>query len=842
MSVDGGHELPGFDTRREPTERLGPYRLLDILGSGGMGEVWLAEQLEPIRREVAIKLLHPGVQPRNVVARFEAERQMLALMDHPNIARVFDAGVTQGGRPYFVMELVRGVPITDYCDAKRLTTRARLEMFIAVCRAVQHAHQKAIIHRDLKPSNILVTVDGAGPVPKIIDFGIAKALGGQWLTDKTLHTRLGQALGTPAYMSPEQAATSGMDVDTRADIYSLGVMLYELLIGTLPFDPAPGGPLEYAISAHEVVRPSARVKTLGTRDSVAHFRGTSTDDLHRELRGDLDWIVLRAMEKDRTRRYDTANGLAMDLQRFLHHEPIVARPPTTAYRVRKFARRHRVATVAVVLAFVALTAGAAAATIGFVRARSSEATARREAATAQEVSTFLVELFEVNDPAQSRGNVVTAREILDRGAARVRANLRTEPSVRARLLHTMGKVYASLGLYEQGETLVREALAARARTSGPRLDVAATTGDLGSILFARGKTDEADSLFRAALSMDSHGDRLPAALIAGLIASLASVEMQRMRLHAADTLLRTALRIQESAPKPDSSAIAATLASLAWLHDDDPVNYEPVLRRAYEMDRRVRGADHPRVLGRGASLAVMLSGMGRFEEASALIDEVHRGCERVLGPTHPLTGGSLETAGLVRLERGDATGAIPLLHRAIGILQRHDTARAALAQQYLGRAYLRVGDVAEAERLLSQSLAVLSRTRGPAHNWTSQARLGVGMAHARRERYADAERELREALRNQERSFGPTHRRLVEILAPLAEVYRETSRNEDADSMYRRAIQVADASLVAMHPHRVAIRKSYANHLRATSRTRVADSVERNMPFNGSGISAFAVP
>ena len=837
-----GRERSGFDGDPDRAERLGPYRLLDVLGSGGMGEVWLAEQLEPIRRQVAIKFLNFGVHSRDVVARFEAERQMLALMDHANIARVFDAGITQSGRPYFVMELVRGAPITDYCDAKRLTIRARLEMFIAVCRAVQHAHQKAIIHRDLKPSNILVTTAETGPVPKIIDFGIAKAVGGQWLTDKTLHTRFGQALGTPAYMSPEQAETSGMDVDTRADIYSLGVMLYELVVGTLPFDPAPGPALEYAISAHEVVRPSARLKTLGTRGSVAHFRRTTTDDLRRELRGDLDWIVLRAMEKDRTRRYETANGLALDLQRFLRHEPIAARPPTTAYRVRKFVRRHRVTTAAVALAFVALVGGALAATVGFLRARSSEATARREAATAQEISRFVVELFEINEPGQARGNVVTAREILDRGAARVRTNLRTEPRVRARLLNTMGNVYASLGLYAQADDLVREALALEPLTDGPRSDVVAMMRDLGLVVHARGRTEEADSLFRAALALQSEGDRLPGRLTAALYASLASVEMRRGRTRAADSLLREALRIQENIPTPDSLAIAGTLGTLAYLHDDDPVNYEPVLRRAYEMERKVRGADHPRALAQGAALGLMLAGMGRFEEATTLLDQVYAGRERVLGANHPVTAMSLMSAGWVRLERGDAEGAVPLLRRAAEILWPQDSANAALAQEYLGRAYFRLGDVAKADPLLSQSLSVLSRTRGAGHNWTAQARLGVAMVYVKRQRYAEAERELRQALGDQERTWGPTHRRLIEVYAALGALYGITSRLAEADSMYRRAIQVADASLVPGHRDRVAIRKAYADHLRATKRNGLADSVERNMPFNPSRISAFIVP
>jgi len=366
--------------------------------------------------------------------------------------------------------------------------------------------------------------------------------------------------------------------------------------------------------------------------------------------------------------------------------------------------------------------------------------------------------------------------------------------------------------------------------------------DLGLIVYARGRTEEADSLFRAALALQSAGDALPGRLTAALIASLASIAMRRGRMQAADSLLREALRIQENTPSPDSMAIAGTLETLAYLHDDDPLNYEPLLRRAYEMERKVRGADHPRTLANGVDLALMLAGMGRFDEAVTLIDQVQAGRERVLGPNHPQTGHSLVTAGFVRLERGDAAAAVPLLRRAAEILWPQDSAAAAYGQQYLGRAYLRLGDVAEAGRLLSQSLSMLSRMRGAGHNWTAQARVGVGMVYVRRQRYAEGERELQQALADQERTWGPTHRQLVEIYAALGELYSITSRDAEADSMYRRAIQVADASLVPSHRDRVAIRKAYAKHLRATKRNGLADSVERNMPFNPSRIPAFIVP
>jgi eukaryotic-like serine/threonine-protein kinase len=323
---------------------IGGYRILGVLGEGGMGVVYLAEQTEPVRREVALKVLKPGMDSRQVVARFESERQALAVMEHPGIAQVYDAGATPEGRPFFVMERVDGVPITDYCDAALLPVRARVELFLQVCSAVQHAHQKGVIHRDLKPSNVLVTVAGGAPLCKVIDFGIAKAT--ERDAEATRVTRVDQSPGTPAYMSPEQAAASGLDVDTRSDIYSLGVLLFELLTGALPFDDQAYRGLSFL--AHHVAvdppTPSGRLGQLGSAaDRVAAARSTDTAGLRRALRRDLDWIVHRAMEKDRARRYETANALALELERYLRHEPVLAGPPTTAYRAGKFVRRHRAA-------------------------------------------------------------------------------------------------------------------------------------------------------------------------------------------------------------------------------------------------------------------------------------------------------------------------------------------------------------------------------------------------------------------------------------------------------------------------------------------------------------------
>ena len=328
---------------------IGPYKLLEQIGEGGFGVVFLAEQERPVRRRVALKIIKPGMDTRQVIARFEAERQALAMMDHPNIAKVHDAGATENGRPYFVMELVQGVPITEYCDQCNLTTRERLELFITVCQAVQHAHQKGIIHRDIKPTNVLVAMQDGRPAPKIIDFGVAKAID-QRLTEHTLTTAFAQMVGTPLYMSPEQAELSPLGVDTRSDIYSLGVLLYELLTGTTPFDKdrlhaASYDELRRIIREEEPPRPSARISTLAAdlATTVAEHRRTDARRLSRHVRGELDWIVMKCLEKDRNRRYETPNSLARDIERYLHDEPVQACPPSTVYRFRKFARRNKVA-------------------------------------------------------------------------------------------------------------------------------------------------------------------------------------------------------------------------------------------------------------------------------------------------------------------------------------------------------------------------------------------------------------------------------------------------------------------------------------------------------------------
>ena len=400
-----------FPVTEKSGDVIGRYKLLQQIGEGGCGVVYMAEQEEPVRRRVALKVIKLGMDTKSVIARFEAERQALAMMDHPNIAKVLDAGATENGRPYFVMELVRGIKITDYCDQNKLSTAQRLELFTQVCNAIQHAHQKGIIHRDIKPSNILVTLHDGKPVPKVIDFGIAKATQGR-LTDQTLFTAFEQFIGTPAYMSPEQAEMSGLDVDTRSDIYALGVLLYELLTGRTPFDPkellqSGLDELRRMIREKEPARPSTRLSTMLQADltAVAQRRQAEAPRLVHILSGDLDWIVMKTLEKDRTRRYETANGLAMDIQRYLHNEPVTARPPSTVYRFQKLVRRNK-------SLFTAAGVGLAVLVIGLVLSLYlyiQEKTALKRAVAAEQKESQLRQQAEA-DAAQ--GHQIARAELL----------------------------------------------------------------------------------------------------------------------------------------------------------------------------------------------------------------------------------------------------------------------------------------------------------------------------------------------------------------------------------------------------------------------------------------------
>jgi len=470
----------------KPGDRIGRYKLLQKIGEGGCGVVYMADQEEPVRRRVAFKVIKLGMDTKQVVARFEAEGQALAMMDHPNIAKVFDAGATNTGRPYFVMELVRGIKITEYCDQNNLPTEERLKLFTQVCHAIQHAHQKGIIHRDIKPSNILVTVNDGVPVPKVIDFGVAKATSDQRLTDKTIFTAFEQFIGTPAYMSPEQAEMSGLDIDTRSDIYSLGVLLYELLTGRTPLDPeellrSGVSEMRRKICETEPPRPSTRLSTMQAADltTIAKHRQADAPKLIHLVHGDLDWIVMKCLEKNRTRRYETTSDLTADIQRHLNKEPILARRPGTLYRVQKSVQRNRLAYASATVVLAALIAGLCVAVWGLMRERearrqadaarqqaeaarqqaeTARALANAEAARNEQVAKFFMN---ATGPGVWRGQDATlVRRMLNGISEGVRESLTNQPAAQGDLWVSVGNSYAAIDDYPTAITNLQYAVIA----------------------------------------------------------------------------------------------------------------------------------------------------------------------------------------------------------------------------------------------------------------------------------------------------------------------------------------------------------------------------------------------
>jgi eukaryotic-like serine/threonine-protein kinase len=502
-------------------DRIGRYKLLENIGEGGCGLVYMAEQEEPVRRRVALKVIKLGMDTKSVIARFEAERQALAMMDHPNIAKVFDAGATETGRPFFVMELVRGIKITEFCDQQNLSTEQRLELFTQVCQAVQHAHQKGIIHRDLKPSNILVTLHDGMPVPKVIDFGVAKATHNQRLTDKTLFTAFEQFIGTPTYMSPEQAEMSGLDVDTRSDIYSLGVLLYELLTGWPPLNAnelLQSGMSEMSrrIREDEPPHPSTRLSTMQVADLslVAKSRQADAPKLIRLVQGDLDWIVMKCLEKDRARRYETVIGLAADIKRYLSSEPVTARPPTRLYRFRKLVRRNKLAVSAATAISVALVSGLCVATWALIRERAArdraeqaEYAARAEALKSEQAARMIRDMLHGVGPAIRRDTKVL-NVVLTETAQRL-PELEGQPAVQADVLTILGSAFSELGEHPNAVTMHRRALALRRTLLGNQHpDVAKSLGLLIAALKAQGLEGEANELMRQFPSNDSTSSRI----------------------------------------------------------------------------------------------------------------------------------------------------------------------------------------------------------------------------------------------------------------------------------------------------------------------------------------------
>jgi tetratricopeptide (TPR) repeat protein/predicted Ser/Thr protein kinase len=795
----------------EPAFSVRDYRILQPLASGGMGEVYEAEQQRPVRRHVALKVIKLGMDTREVVARFESERQALALMNHPNIAGVYDAGATDQGRPFFAMEFVRGEPITTHCDRLRLTVRERLELFLDVCSGVQHAHQKGIIHRDIKPSNVLVTVQDDRSVAKIIDFGVAKAIS-QSLTDKTMVTELGSVIGTPEYMSPEQAESTSLDVDTRTDVYSLGMLLYELLAGALPFDPKAlrkGGlaAIQRFIREQEPPRPSSRLESLGTgADAIARNRGLNVSGLVRRLRGDLDWIILKALEKDRTRRYETANALAFDIRRHLEDEPVSAGAPTTIYRARKFIRRHRAGVVSLVLLGAVLIAGIIGTTIGLLRAVRAEQRASQDAETARQVSEFLVDLFRLSDPEQAKGQTITARAILDAGAKRVETELDDQPVTQARMMDTIGTVYENLGLYEAAEPLLRQAVATRERYVGPEsLELADSLLALGTVVRFTGEYAEAEALCRRSLEIREFrlGPNDPR--VADVLVQIGWARARQGRSAEAATSFRRALEIRETSLGPEHPAVAESLTDLgilSWRRGEYDAAV-PMLERALAIFERSLEPDAYEIRKVLHDLAVVYSSQARFEEAKTLYERALAIRERVLGPEHPEVGSTLNNLALLLDAQQRPEEAQPKLERALAIFQESfgpDHEKTALALHNLAWVHYQQGNYEQSSTLYDRALDAYERSVGPRHASVGVLLRDRARMHFDLGEWSRAEDLLTKATRILREAMGPEHPEVAESLSLLANVYSAQGRITDAEGLLKEVLAIRSARLGPDHP------------------------------------------
>lgn len=699
-------------------DEIGRYKLLQQIGEGGCGIVFMAEQLEPVHRRVALKVVKPGMDTRSVTARFEAERQALALMDHPNIAQVFDAGATQHGRPYFVMELVRGIKITDYCDQNYLSTSARLEVFMQVCDAVQHAHQKGVIHRDIKPSNILVTATAdTKPLPKVIDFGIAKATAGQQLTDKTLFTAFEMLIGTPAYMSPEQATLASADIDTRTDIYSLGILLYELLTGSTPFDTkellkSGVDEIRKVIREQEPLRPSTRLSRMTPADltTVAACRNSEPPKLIRTVRGDLDWIVMKAVEKDRTRRYKTANALALDIQRFLSGEAISARPPSVLYKLEKLVLRNRLLFSGIAVIATLLVVSLIAVSASLAKAKADKEKAQIETGKSRQITQFLKNMLEGVGPSVALGrDTAMLRDILDRTAERVGQEMTNRPAVETELRSLIGKIYYEISNYEQAEQMQRRALAINRKLFGPQsAESAQSLDDLGLTLWRTDKPEaEADILEALGIRRKLFGNEHPD--VATSLNHLADVYRHGGKPKQAEPLAQEALVVRQKCFGNESLEAAESLRILSILWGDLGrwPESEATARLVLAIRRKHFGPEHHVVAASLADVAWAASHQDKWGEVEALQRETLTMQRKLLGDGHRATIESLRNFCNTLERLGKHAEAEALRRESLNWWARNAGSEApqTLDQvEWLARSLLDQKKFAESEKLLDKAL------------------------------------------------------------------------------------------------------------------------------------------
>ncbi len=725
-----------------PGGQIGPYTLVEAIGEGGFGKVFVAEQRIPVPRKVALKIIKPGMDTHHVVARFESERRALALMAHPNIAHLIDGGATPSGRPYFVMELVRGATITDFCDQNQYSTTERLNVFVSVCQAIQHAHHKGVIHRDIKPSNVMVDLNDCIPIVKIIDFGVAKAIGLQ-LTENSLFTADGQMVGTPAYMSPEQASMSRVDVDTRSDVYSLGVLLYELLTGTTPIETTRLRDAGYSeigrlIREVEPPRPSTRLSALGESATlVAGNRASDPRRLCRLLSGDLDWIVMKALEKDPNRRYSSPGSFADDVERYLRGEAILARPPSTAYRIAKFGARHRGAVVAAVAVAVSLLGGTALATWQAMRARQAERQAisarddaaeqlrqakRSEARASAVLKFFQDKVLSAARPKGQEGGLsrdATVREALDRAEPEIATAFAGEPLVEASIRNTLGVSYWYLGDHQRALQQQERAVELRRQELGPEdPETVGAMNDLAIVLDRMGKLAEQQKILEVVVAVK-----------------------------------RRTLGPEDPSTLRSANNLAIALAMQGLLEDAVKLASETL-----DIQRRLEGSESITTLRSMYNLAIMRRHLGRWAEARPLFDESLEILRRVFGPDHQDT---------LRVLNG------------------------------LGELLLDQRRPAEARTLFEEALKGQRSVLGPTSDEAVLSMINLGDSARLEGRLDDARKLAEEADALDHRTLGPEHPQTLFGLTILASVARDQGRSDDARKVYEKALAALRHTLSA---------------------------------------------
>ena len=831
-------ELPG-------TVIAGRYKLLEEIGEGGMGTVWVAEQTEPVRRKVAVKLIKPGMDSKTVLARFEAERQALAVMDHPNIAKVLDGGLTDSGRPFFAMEYVKGIPITEYCDAMRLSIPERLKLFMQVCSAVQHAHQKGIIHRDLKPSNILVAPYDDHPVPKVIDFGLAKAMH-QSLTERTLHTAHETVLGTPIYMSPEQAQLNNLDVDTRSDLYSLGVLLYELLTGSTPLEKqrlkqAAWDEVRRIIREEEPPRPSTRISSCQTLPSLAAGRQTEPIQLSKQVRGELDWIVMKALEKDRNRRYETANGFALDIQRYLDGEPVLAAPPSTTYRLKKFARKHRTILTTVTLLTLILTTGIAVSAWQAVRATRAESKARtseRQAkndrvialnqqllaeerekrakeneekarvaesaakdsdATTTELLNFVRDkIFVAARPPMNKGGLgkdVTLRRALDEAETKITESFATRPRIEAQLRSMYFATYWILGETNIALTQIERAFALAKEHFGidDEFTCSMERGVVNQYMLV-GRSDEGIRLLEQSLERRKQTlgpehpltDQTFESLCLAYQKGNRTEDEQRLRIEVARIHLK-----QQDRSREDAYALLKRSVDLQRVG-----NFEEsaqLVEGALPQLTEKLGPNDEKILRLAIHLSLGYIRRDRYQEAVAVLEPAYHRAGQSLGPTHGVTRMMLQNLAYLFVKVGRQEDGVALLEPAIlGYRRDFGPANHELSGLLanLSFCYVDLQRFQQAVDLLEETIAAIPEKDRMAYRGYRDLLENLSGSYQGLGKLEEAFRVLKDLERHHRAHFPAGSLDLAAALAQVGTLFIELDHFADAERVLKEAYQI----------------------------------------------------